>query len=39
MYDKAVDVSLPTLKLAPDWLNTSKMIKNLDYDLFYCTDT
>ena len=29
MYDKAVDDCLATLKFAPDWFVTSKMIKIL----------
>ena len=29
MYDEAVDDSIATLKLIPDWFVTSKMIKKL----------
>ena len=34
MHDKAVDVSLTTLKLIPDWAVASKMIKKLFTDLY-----
>ena len=30
MYEKSVDVFLPTLKCVPDWFITCKMIKKLD---------
>ena len=41
MYDEAVNESLATLKLIPDWFVTSKMIKKLfialyaDENMFY----
>ena len=34
MYDEAVNESLATLKLIPDWFVTSKMIKKLFIALY-----